>query len=77
MGRDRQLQKETAIRELYDKLLGEGKYRTDYILREVAARFYISERTVEAILWGEYDKRRSVSQRGSDPNQTSLFVLAA
>ena len=55
---NRQLQKEEAIKQAFQKHRAEKKYRDEYIYELIAAQYFLKAATVEHIVWGEYDRRR-------------------
>lgn len=56
--RESQLQKEENIRKRFKSLAAQKKYSLDYMLEMIASEFYLSTRTIQAIIYGEYEKRR-------------------
>ncbi len=60
-----QLRKEQSIKEAFNKLYNERtkkgtrKYTVDFILEQLEPVYFLSPRTIQSIVFGEYDKRRA------------------
>lgn len=54
----RQLKKESRIKKRFAEMSAQRKYTTEYMLNRVGEEFYLSPRTIEAIVTGEYDRMR-------------------
>jgi AraC-like DNA-binding protein len=69
------LEKEAAIKDRFEKLYAkEGhRWKHSYIIEQVAKQFFVSPRTVSAILNGEYDRNRNARKPKLDPAQLSIF----
>ncbi|MCB0395860.1 MAG: hypothetical protein KDD36_04375 [Flavobacteriales bacterium] len=46
-----------AISEQYNKLSSQG-YSNDYILAQLSQTYFLKERTIYAVVSGEYDRRK-------------------
>lgn len=56
---DLQIQKEEDLKKDFFKLKAEKKYTTEYILKLLSPKYYLTERTIQDIVFGAYDSRRS------------------
>jgi hypothetical protein len=59
--------RDEKIKADYAKMYEPKKYRTDYIISQLSEKYYLTERTIRAVLWGEYDKADDAK------SQLSLF----
>lgn len=59
MAHKRQLEKEAAIRKMVNKMSSKKKYTMDWIFQTVGKQFFMEPKTVEHIIYGQYDKRRN------------------
>jgi hypothetical protein len=55
---DLQKKKEETIKKRFAQLTKPNKYNLDYIFSVMEEEFLLSQRTLQAIVSGEYDKRR-------------------
>jgi hypothetical protein len=69
---DLQIKREQQIKEDFSRLKKPNKYTTDYILTKLTAKYFLTPRTLEAIIFGEYDRRRE-KQSSQPDNQMALF----
>lgn len=55
---DLQQKKEEKIKQRFAQLTKPNKYTLDFIFTKLSEEFLLSPRTLQAIVGGEYDKRR-------------------
>lgn len=68
-----QIRREEKIKQAYAKLKKQNKYTPAYIFTELRKQFDLSERTIEAIIYGEYDARRNKLSNLEPKNHLNLF----
>jgi hypothetical protein len=54
----KQLKKEADIKADYARMKAERKYTHVYICDQLGLKYYLLDKTIERIVWGEYDTRR-------------------
>jgi hypothetical protein len=70
--KDLQIKREQQIKEEFSRLKKPNKYTTDYILAKLRDKYFLEPRTLEAIIFGEYDRRRE-KQSDKPTNQLAMF----
>lgn len=61
------------IKMEYTALKKERKYTTEYIKEKLSKKFWLCERTIDAIIWGEYDKAKE-KRENKQKDQLQLFA---
>ncbi len=68
-----QIRKEKSIEERYNAMcLQYPHWKEDYILQKIADDFFISKRTVYAVVSGEYERNRA---KRAPKRKTRVIVL--
>ena len=62
-----------AVKERFDKLHKQKKYRTDYIITTIADEFYLDNKTVEQIVYQMGNYKRPIEPTSGE--QLTLFNL--
>jgi hypothetical protein len=58
--------RDLQIKDEFMKLSEPRKFRTEYIVLQLSQKYFLAERTIQAIIWGEYE-------RAEERRQLSLF----
>ena len=62
-----------AVKERFDKLHKQKKYRTDYIIATIADEFYLDNKTIEQIVYQMGNYKRPIEPVNGE--QLNLFNL--
>lgn len=73
---ENRLKRDDAVnREYYRLLCKYPNHKHSWIMRNLVEKFFLTERTITAILYGEYERnlKKKLQEQAGDPNQLKLF----